>query len=124
MHLHQLSSMDAYATFLRANRGEVDKLYDQYAIDQWSLADRGYLASIHPLELWMVAYLHANPGSTLTQMNAASEKERQDVYQWLLKTKRKHAQDRRIAGLLEVEFISIIIGRALPWCICSVSLSI
>jgi len=100
-----------FASFLRANLSsqnevsdeKVAKLYDQYAIDQWSLADRGYLASVHPLELWMVAYLHANPGATLTQVNAASEKERQDVYQWLLKTKRKHAQDRRIAGLLEVE---------------------
>jgi membrane peptidoglycan carboxypeptidase len=100
-----------FASFLRANLSsqnevsdeKVAKLYDQYAIDQWSLADRGYLASIHPLELWMVAYLHANPGATLTQLNTASEKQRQEVYQWLLKTKRKHAQDRRIAGLLEVE---------------------
>ncbi|MET0320086.1 MAG: transglycosylase domain-containing protein, partial [Duganella sp.] len=100
-----------FAAFLRANLSSqnevsderVAKLYDQYAIDQWSLADRGYLASVHPLELWMVAYLHANPGATLTQMNAASEKERQEVYQWLFKTHRKHAQDRRIAGLLEVE---------------------
>ncbi len=105
------ASVQEFASFLRANLSsqnevsdeKIAKLYDQYAIDQWSLADRGYLASVHPLELWMVAYLHANPGATLTQMNAASEKERQEVYEWLLKTKRKHAQDRRIAGLLEVE---------------------
>jgi membrane peptidoglycan carboxypeptidase len=30
-------------------------------------------------------------------------KERQEVYSWLFKTHRKHAQDKRIAGLLEVE---------------------
>src|SRR6185369_8141340 len=30
------------------------KMYEQYAIDKWSLADRGYLAAVHPLELWMV----------------------------------------------------------------------
>jgi hypothetical protein len=30
-------------------------------------------------------------------------KERQEVYSWLFKTNRKHAQDKRIAGLLEVE---------------------
>jgi hypothetical protein len=81
----------------------VAKLYDQYAIGNWSLADRGYLASVHPLELWMAAYLRLHPGATLTQMTKASEQERQDVYQWLFKTHRKHAQDRRIAGLIEVE---------------------
>jgi hypothetical protein len=37
----------------------VAKLYEQYAIDKWSLADRGYLASVHPLELWMAAYLRS-----------------------------------------------------------------
>ncbi|MET0265180.1 MAG: transglycosylase domain-containing protein [Duganella sp.] len=105
------ATVEEFGSFLRANLSSqnevsderVAKLYDQYAIDQWSLADRGYLASVHPLELWMVAYLHDKPGATLTQMNAASEKERQEVYQWLFKTHRKHAQDRRIAGLLEME---------------------
>jgi membrane peptidoglycan carboxypeptidase len=81
----------------------VAKLYEQYAIDKWSLADRGYLASVHPLELWMAAYLRQHPGATLSEMTAASEKERQEVYQWLFKTHRKHAQDKRIAGLIEME---------------------
>lgn len=79
------------------------KMYEQYAIDKWSLADRGYLAAVHPLELWMVAYLHQNEGASLADVVAASEKERQEVYQWLFKTHRKHAQDKRIAGLLEME---------------------
>ena len=81
----------------------VAKLYEQYAMENWSLADRGYLANVHPLELWMVAYLRQHEGSTLSQMVAASEKERQEVYKWLFNTHRKHAQDRRIANLLEVE---------------------
>ena len=81
----------------------VAKLYQQYAMENWSLADRGYLANVHPLELWMVAYLRQHEGSTLSQMVAASEKERQEVYKWLFNTHRKHAQDRRIANLLEVE---------------------
>ncbi|TFW15572.1 transglycosylase domain-containing protein, partial [Duganella callida] len=81
----------------------VAKLYEQYAAANWSLADRGYLARVHPLELWMAAYMLKHSGATLTQMTAASEQERQDVYQWLFKTHRKHAQDKRIAGLIEVE---------------------
>ena len=79
------------------------KMYDQYAMDKWSLADRGYLATVHPLELWMVAYLHQNEGASLSDVVAASEKERQEVYQWLFKTHHKYAQDKRIAGLLEME---------------------
>jgi membrane peptidoglycan carboxypeptidase len=105
------ATVDQFGAFLKANLGSqnevpldrVAKLYQQYAIDKWSLADRGYLANVHPLELWMVGFLRKNEGATLTQMVAASEKERQDVYQWLFNTHRKHAQDRRIAGLLEVE---------------------
>ncbi|WP_426077243.1 transglycosylase domain-containing protein [Janthinobacterium sp. PSPC3-1] len=81
----------------------VAKMYDQYAMENWSLADRGYLANVHPLELWMVAFLRQNEGATLSQMVAASEKQRQEVYKWLFNTHRKHAQDRRIADLLEVE---------------------
>ncbi|PKB23874.1 transglycosylase domain-containing protein [Janthinobacterium sp. 64] len=81
----------------------VARMYQQYAMENWSLADRGYLANVHPLELWMVAYLRQHEGSTLSQMVAASEKERQEVYKWLFNTHRKHAQDRRIANLLEVE---------------------
>ena len=50
----------------------VGKLYEQYGVDKWNLADRGYLASVHPLELWMVAYLREHPGATLSQMMAAS----------------------------------------------------
>jgi len=79
------------------------RMYEQYAIDKYNLADRGYLASVHPLELWLVAYLQKHDGATLSQIVADSEKERQEVYQWLFKTHRKHAQDKRIAGLLEME---------------------
>ncbi|MET3134080.1 membrane peptidoglycan carboxypeptidase [Oxalobacteraceae bacterium GrIS 1.11] len=81
----------------------VAKLYQDYAMDKWSLADRGYLANVHPLELWMVGYLRQHEGATLSQMVAASDKERQEVYKWLFSTHRKHAQDKRISELLEME---------------------
>ena len=105
------ASLPQFAAFLKDNlpsQNEVpderiEKMYAQYALENWSLADRGYLANVHPLELWMVGYLRQHPGATLSQMVAASDKERQQVYQWLFKTHRKHAQDNRIAGLLEVE---------------------
>jgi membrane peptidoglycan carboxypeptidase len=105
------ATLAQFGAFLNANLASQNELsveriaglYDQYAIDKWSLADRGYLANVHPLELWMVAYLRKHEGATIKEMVEASVKERQQVYQWLFNTHRKHAQDRRIAGLLEVE---------------------
>ena len=79
------------------------KLYAQFAPGQMSLADRGYLASVHPLELWLVGYLRKHPGASQTQVMQASSAERQTVYAWLFSTHRKQAQDKRILGLLEGE---------------------
>ncbi len=78
-------------------------MYQQYSSENMSLADRGYLATIHPLELWMVGFIRKNQGASLSEVVAASAKERQQVYEWLFRTSRKHAQDKRIAGLLELE---------------------
>ena len=79
------------------------RLYEQYAPANMSLADRGYLAGVHPLELWLLGYLRTHPQATQTQVMEASVAERQAVYQWLFSTHRKSAQDRRIQTLLERE---------------------
>ncbi|WP_211440720.1 transglycosylase domain-containing protein [Collimonas humicola] len=81
----------------------LSKLYDESAPQRFDLSDRGYLAGVHPLELWMVGYLRKYPDATLTQAFAASAGERQEVYKWLFKTRHKNAQDKRIKQLLEVE---------------------
>lgn len=78
-------------------------MYEQYSPENMSLADRGYLATIHPLELWMVGFIRKNQKASLSEVVAASANERQQVYEWLFRTSRKHAQDQRIAGLLELE---------------------
>ena len=105
------ASLEQFAAFLKdklPSQNEVPpervaKLYEQYGIDKWSLADRGYLASVHPLELGMAAYLRTHDSATLSEMTAASEQQRQEVNQWLFKTHHKHAEDKRIAGLLEMD---------------------
>ena len=81
----------------------IPKMYEMYDPRNMSLADRGYVASVHPLELWLAGYLRTHPKAGWTEVTNASVKERQQVYSWLFKTHRKHAQDNRIAGLLEVE---------------------
>jgi membrane peptidoglycan carboxypeptidase len=74
-----------------------------YAPANMSLADRGYVSSIHPLELWVVGYLRTHQNAGWKEVADASVKERQEVYSWLFNTHRKHAQDKRIAGLIEIE---------------------
>ncbi|MCG2586005.1 transglycosylase domain-containing protein [Massilia sp. TS11] len=81
----------------------LEAMYDSYSLANTNLADRGYLAGVHPLELWVVGYLRANPKASFAEAANASAKERQDVYAWLFNTHRKHAQDKRIAGMLELE---------------------
>ena len=81
----------------------LQSLYAEHAPDAYSLADRGYIAQIHPLELWLVQYLRSFPRADLKELIAASAEEREAVYQWLFKTSRKNAQDIRIQSLLEVE---------------------
>jgi membrane peptidoglycan carboxypeptidase len=78
-------------------------LHDKYGPARWSLADRGHLAGMHPLELWVVAYLRRYPNATLGDALGASREERQEVYLWLFKTRNKGAQDARIRNVLEVE---------------------
>jgi Transglycosylase. len=87
---------------------ELRKLYDTYDPQRMSLADRGYVASVHPLELWLAGWLRDHPDGTFAEAVQASTQERQDVYAWLFKTKHKGAQDVRIRNLLEIEaFIEI-----------------
>jgi membrane peptidoglycan carboxypeptidase len=85
------------------NVSAMRKLYETYGSDAFSLADRGYLAGVHPLELWLVGFLRHNPGATISQVVEASRDERQAVYVWLFNTRHKDAQDKRIQSLLELE---------------------
>ena len=95
-----------FAAFLRsalpaASEREADRLYDAYAIDRFSLADRAYIARVHPLKLWLASYLQDNPGATRAAVLEAGAGARQESYAWLFKTRQKSAQDTRIRILLE-----------------------
>ena len=100
----------ALAAFLGRRLGDgqlsearIGQLYARHAPDAFDLPDRGYVARVHPLELWLVAFRLQHPDASLADAVAASEKERQEVYRWLFRTRAKGAQDSRIFTLLEVE---------------------
>jgi membrane peptidoglycan carboxypeptidase len=86
-------------------------LYAKYGPERWSLADRGYLAGVHPLELWVVGYLRHHPEASLAEVIAQSREQRQDVYAWLFRTKHKGAQDLRIRNLIEQEAFAQVLQR-------------
>lgn len=101
---------DRLARFLAPRLGaagvsdaELRALYEKYGPDRLSLVDRSFIAGVHPLELWLVGFLRHHPGASLTEVQAASRAERQQVYGWLFKTRHKNAQDVRIRSLLELE---------------------
>ncbi|TAL94087.1 MAG: glycosyl transferase family 51 [Paraburkholderia sp.] len=81
---------------------DLAKLYTKYAIDRFNLNDRGYIASVHPLELWTVNYLREHPAATLDQLQNASREVRLDTYSWLFKTRYHATQDRRIKRMVEL----------------------
>jgi membrane peptidoglycan carboxypeptidase len=77
------------------------ELYEKYGPDKFSLADRGYLAHVHPLELWMLSYREQHPRASFKELAAESTGLRQDVYGWLFRSHYKHQQDIRIRTLTE-----------------------
>jgi len=101
---------DAFATIVR-ERGRdshvldstLRELYESLGPGRYGLADRGYLAGIHPLRLWLLEYLGQHPDATFDEVVRESAGQRQAVYGWLFSTRRKNAQDKRIRTLLEVE---------------------
>ena len=100
----------SFAEFLKGalpgaslNETLIERLYRNYGPNSYSLMDRGYLAKVHPLELWLVTYLQQYPEANFDACATASAQERIDVYAWLFKTKTKSRQDIRIRTLLEIE---------------------
>ncbi len=110
-YLEPRASQQEFAAALRSripaaagmSEAALKKLYEQNAPGAYNLADRGYITQVHPLEIWLVAYLRTHPRASFEEVLAASAVERVEVYNWLLATSRTDAQDIRIKSLLEVE---------------------
>jgi membrane peptidoglycan carboxypeptidase len=88
---------------LALDESEIDALYRKYSPDKFNLQDRGYIARVHPLELWLIGYLHQHPTASVSEVIKAGAAQRQAVYSWLFKTRRRNKQDIRIRTLLEIE---------------------
>ncbi|MGP0172180.1 transglycosylase domain-containing protein [Pseudomonas sp. NCHU5208] len=114
-YLHPDADRDSFAAFLRAqlpqqalSDARIEQLYMRYAPGAYSLPDQGYIARVHPLELWLLGFLASHPQASFEDAVAASFGERQEVYGWLLRSRHKSARDSRIRIMLEVEAFSDI----------------
>ena len=113
------ASLEAFSAYIRGHLpgtgGLTDDymktLYERHAPGNYSLADRGYLARLHPLELWVAAYLQQHPQATLEQVQEAGAAEREQSYNWLFRAKARRGQNSRILQLLEVEAFAKIHAR-------------
>ena len=76
------------------------EMYTSLSPEKMSLADRGYVAGIHPLELWLVNYLKDHSGANWNEVVDASADVRQDIYGWLFNGSLTK-QDTRIRILIE-----------------------
>lgn len=104
--VHPYASKEAMRRFLArhliaASTKELDEIYARFAPEKVSLSDRAYLAGVHPLELWLVAFREERPDATAAEEIAASAQARQQAYAWLLRSEERQQQDTRINTVLE-----------------------
>jgi membrane peptidoglycan carboxypeptidase len=103
------SGLDEFTVFMKKHfpagvlvkKNDPAELYEKYGTDKFNLADRGYLARVHPLELWMLSYREQHPQAAWKELAAESAQLRQDVYGWLFRSHYKRQQDIRIRTLTE-----------------------
>ena len=67
----------------------LQRLYESYGPGAYDLPDQGFIAKVHPLDLWLMGYLLNNPDAKFSQVVKASQFERQEVYSWLFKSRHK-----------------------------------
>ncbi|MCT7942358.1 transglycosylase domain-containing protein [Shewanella sp. SP1S2-7] len=114
-YLQPYKSTEDLKQFLRERMPEkpqtdkqINSLYNKYGQDKFNLADQGFIARVHPLELWVLSYLNDYPDAKLTQVLEDSQATLLEVYRWLFRTRHQNARDQRIKVMLEVEaFLSI-----------------
>ncbi|HYQ38781.1 MAG TPA: glycosyl transferase family 51, partial [Pseudomonas sp.] len=109
-YLYPKASPEEFAKVMQARLGKLtpppkklDELYKRYGPGAFSLPDQGYIARLHPLELWLIGYRLQNPQADFAAAVAASSDERQEVYGWLFKSRHRSARDSRIRIMVEVE---------------------
>src|SRR5690606_21073957 len=78
---------DELADFMRRHLGqqmpdenEIQRLYQHYHPDRFDLNDQGFITKVHPLELWLLRFMHDHPEASRADIRTHSADARQEVY--------------------------------------------
>ncbi|AIR87864.1 transglycosylase domain-containing protein [Pseudomonas cremoricolorata] len=96
-------SQGSPAALAKLSDSRLVEMYAAYGPGKYDLPDQGYIAKVHPLDLWLLGYLLKNPGATQREAINASRFERQEVYSWLFKSRHQGARDSRVRTMVEIE---------------------
>jgi membrane peptidoglycan carboxypeptidase len=114
-YLHPQADLAAFTRFIReelpareVTDAQLASMYNKYKPGAYNLQDLGYLASLHPLELWLLDYLRQPGEKSQKDAIEKSAEVRREVYNWLMKTKAKNARDSRVRIVLESDAFSEI----------------
>lgn len=109
-YLYPEADQETFNKFVRAHLkkdtvtdNKLDEMYRNYGPGAYDLPDQGYIARVHPLDLWLLGYLLNNPDAQFKDAVTASRFERQEVYSWLFKSRHKFARDSRVRTMVEIE---------------------
>jgi membrane peptidoglycan carboxypeptidase len=80
---------------------DVSKLFRAYHNPRLTLADYGYLLSVHPLDLWSAGEMRKQPHLAWEKLYAASADARRIGSSWLLNDRNRRAQDLRLRIRME-----------------------
>jgi membrane peptidoglycan carboxypeptidase len=104
------AGLEEFGEFFRRHVAEpvasdtrIAALYDGSDPTGFSIADRGHLAGMHPLELWLTAYLHRHPGAPRLEALDSSASVRREIYDGLVPPSRPTAQDQWIISVAEAK---------------------
>ncbi len=104
------AGLEEFGEFFRRHVAElapsdarIADLYDGSDPTGFSISDRARLAGMHPLELWLAAYLRRHPGALQQDVLDASASVRREMYGELFPPPRPAASDQRIGSIPESE---------------------
>jgi membrane peptidoglycan carboxypeptidase len=103
------AGLEEFGAFFRRHVAEpaasdtrIAALYDGCDPTGVSIADRGHLAGMHPLELWLAGYLHRHPGAPRLEALDSSASVRREIYDGLVPPPRP-AADQWIVSIPEAK---------------------
>jgi membrane peptidoglycan carboxypeptidase len=109
-YLYPDADQKAFSSFVRQHWTKtvltdkrLSEMYQSYGPGAYDLPDQGYIARVHPLDLWLLGYLLQHPDAPWPEVVTASRFERQEVYGWLFKSRHKGARDSRVRTMVEIE---------------------